>query len=259
MNTGLAHILFAGLRAAGHKNDAGQVFGGIYYPAHTKNGKFVPARFEANFFLNKRGWTNDAGAKQEGKSDVIRIVVWNSKKAAPGKGRADHFAKIISVGKELTAECELNTFLKRIFLNGNVVVNPATNQPIEYQAVSFRISGEVNYGDDAENTLKREIAAYKGQPNFGSRPPQWNVLGHVDNTAWKDVVLPARMASVYNGTAATYGYARVLVPEGATVVTAESLAAHNAGQPAGGDAPTDAAAALQGNNAAAGSGDEYPL
>jgi len=258
MNTGLAHILFAGLRSAGHKEEAtGKTYGGIYYPAHTKNGKVVQARFEANFFLNKRGYVDANGVKQEGKSEVIRLVVWNSKNAKPGKGRADHFAKIISVGKELTAECEINTFPKRIFLNNQPVVNPATNQPLEYQAVTFRVSGEVNYGDDAENTLKREIAAYNGQPNFGSRPAHWNVIGHVDNTAWKEVVLPARMASVYNGTAASYGYARVMLPEGAVALTPDAMAAQNAGATTTATAPTAAAADLTGQNATG--GDEYPL
>jgi hypothetical protein len=245
MSTGMDTISFAGLRAAGHKDTkTGLTGGGLYYPSTSKNGKIIPARWEGNFFLNRRGYTDQTShEKIEGKSELVRIVVWNSKNTKPGKGMADIFSKIISVGKELDVQCEINTFNKRIFINGQPVINPETNLPLEYQATTFRVTGAIGFGADAENTIIKEISTYTGNPTFDSRPAYWNVLGHADKVAWDTIICPARMEVVYNGVAPTYGYARVIVPEGATVVTAEMLATSNAGIPTG-ITPTAAAEVL---------------
>jgi hypothetical protein len=245
------HFALFGIRAAGSKdNKTGVTYGGIYYPAHVKNGKVVQARFEANFFLNRRGYTGKDGVKREGNSEVLRLVAWNSPNSKPGKGLADNLAKIVSVGKELSTAVEVNSFMKRLFLNGNLVTDPATGNPVEYNAITFRVKGDINYGQDADATIKREIAAYTGQPSFASRPAMWNVQGHADNDAWKNIVLPARMGAICDGTKANYGYARVILPEGAQLLTPELAAQMNAGAPVQGASPTNAAADLNGGAAA---------
>lgn len=248
MNASIERTFLGGIRSAGSKDrKTGIQYGGIYYPAHVKNGRLVQARFEANFFINRPSYKRD-GVTIEGKHDIVKIVAWNSAKAAPGKGQADLLAKVVSVGKEIFADVEINSYKKRIFVNNQPIINPESGNPIEETAYSFRIKGDVRFGDDSTDTVKKETAAYTGQANFCSRPAMWNVTGHADNALWKDI-LTQRMASVHNGVTANYGYARVVMPEGAVPATPENLAAVNAQAPVAGSQPTDAAAALTGGDA----------
>jgi hypothetical protein len=250
MNLSMDKLTFVGIRAAGSRFNNTQ-FGGTYYPAHTKNGKTVSARWEGNFFINRRGYTDSTtGQKVEGSSEIIRIVVWNGKNAAPGKGMADIFAKCVSVGKEISCDAKIHAFMKRLFIAGQPVTD-AQGNAYEYPAINFRIDGEVLFGDDADSVVQAEIAAFTGAICFGARPAFWNVQGHADNAQWKTIVAQ-RMASTFNGTNASYGYARVLIPEGAQLVMHNPAAAGTAaGNPATGAQPTQAAAELNGGTAAA--------
>lgn len=211
------HQNVVNVRAAGSKDAAtGLVLGGIYYPKHiTKEGKTVNAHWEGQFFVNELGYTDNEGVFHEPNNMPIRITAWNGKQAADGKGLADVFAKCVSVGKELSAALRMDYYMKRLFIN-NVAQTDHTGQPIKVPAYGWLIKSDLQWGADSANVIAQEIANWTGQANFSSRPPQWNVQGTADNEAWKEVV-KRRMATLYQG-GSTYGYARVLLPEGATIV-----------------------------------------
>lgn len=222
MNFGTDIVFLSGLRSAGAKKD-GHQFGGIYYPAHTKNGVKVNARWEGTCYLNRKDYTDSTGTRHDGSSETLRIVAWNSNDAKDGKGLADILAKCISVGKEISGSFTLNSFNKRLFVN-NTLVTDKDGNTVTYQAINFKLEDDLNLGNDSDATLKAEIGAYNGQVNFNSRPQFWNVAGHADNASWKNIVA-ARMASVYNGTSGSYGYARVVVPEGVQLLAAAAMPA----------------------------------
>lgn len=222
-NQSALHQMAVNVRAAGSKDQTtGLVLGGIYFPEHIKaDGTRVSARWEGQFFVNQLGYTDSEGAFHEPKNVPIRITAWNGKNATTGKGLADTFAKCVSVGKELCAVLRMDYFQKRLFIQG-VAQTDHLGQPIKVGSYGWLIKSDLQWGADSALVIANEISNWQGQANFSSRPPMWNVQGHADNEAWKTVVAN-RMATIFQGEG-TYGYARVMVPEGATIVNA-------AGQP----------------------------
>lgn len=223
------------VRAVGSKNKAGEQFGGIYYPAHTKNGRGVSARWEGNVALNGKPYTDRQGAKQKGKSIFLRLVVWNGKNAPAGKGLADTFAKCVSVGKELSCNVRIESFEKRLFINGQAMLDSQGNA-IMHQAINFVFEDKLVFGADSGKVIATEIANYVGNSTFDSRPQFWNVQDHADQVAWSKTIVPLRMGVTWNGQTERYGYARVIIPEG-SVVDAPQM-------PAQGALPTFAASQL---------------
>lgn len=225
-------------RAVGSKNPkTGVQHGGIYYPAHTKNGKNVSARWEGNVALNGKPFFNANGEKVEGRTTFMRLVVWNGKNAAAGKGLADTFAKCVSVGKEISCNVRIESFDKRIFINGQPIVNPATGNVLTTQSHNFIFEDKLVFGDDSNKVIAGEITRWNGSATFDSRPKFWNTVGHADQIAWSQTIVPARMASTYKG-GDVYGYARVIIPEGVQLAGQAPInqAAINTGTP-----PTEAA------------------
>jgi hypothetical protein len=229
------------VRATGTKNPAGEQFGGIYYPAHSKNGRTVSARWEGNIALNGKPYTNAAGEKVESKPVYMRLVVWNGKNSAAGKGLADTFAKCVSVGKEISCNVRMESFDKRLFVNGQPMLKQ-DGSAVTYQAINMVFEDKLIFGDDSGKVVAAEIARWNGQPTFDSRPQFWNIQGHADQQAWATHVVPARMASTWDGQSDRYGYARIIVPEGAIVGNAPVQQAQQV--PQVGALPTQAAAVL---------------
>ena len=226
-------------RVAGSKNPVtGEQHGGVFYPACTKNGKHQNARFETTIALNRRDYVDPTGQKHEGKADYIKMVAFNSAESKPGHGMADMLAKAITPGKEITIEGELRSGPKRLFVNGVPITDAAGNQ-IEYTAHNILLTDMPLYGADSDKVIAAEAAAYAGQPSFNSRPACWNLVNHVDKTTWQTIVAPWRNAQTWKGEP-TFGYARVIVPEGAVVDPAYGAVTG----PIPGAAPTDAAAQL---------------
>lgn len=213
-------MFLAGVRAVGSKGADGNVYGGIYYPEHFKNGNQVSARWEGNVAINGRDWTDETGQRREGRRTYLRLVVWNSKNAAPGKGLADIFAKYVSPGKELSCEVEPESFDKRIFVNGQPILD-AQGQPITTNAIVFRVTGKLELGDDSSKQIAAEVGRWNPTAmDIYMRPPQWNVQGTQDNQTWKQIVA-TKSAMAYDGQSKVFGYARVLLPEGAQPVTGQ--------------------------------------
>ena len=205
-------------RAVGSINpQTGFQHGGIYYPAYMKNGLPKPARWEGNIALNGKPYYNAAGEKVDGKATFMRLVVWNGKNVEVGRGLADTFAKCVSVGKEISCNVRIESFDKRIFLNGQPILD-AQGNAVTHQAHNFIFEDKLIFGADSNKVIGEETLRWNGAATFDSRPPMWNVLGHADQIAWSKTVVPARMNAVYNG-GGDYGYARVIVPEGVQVIT----------------------------------------
>lgn len=218
-NNSSEHINFVNLRAAGTKDHAtGIIYGGNYFPEHSRNGKITNARWEGKCFINRMGYTDANNVYHEPKNDVVQIVAWNGRNSAPGKGLADMFAKIVSVGKEFSCDLRLNTYQKRLFVNNQPIAD-AQGQPVTYLATDFIVDGKLIWGADAAAIVAQEIANWASYPfaSFFSRPPLWDKIGQADNETWKTYINPARMQAIYTEGPA-YGYARVLLPEGATLV-----------------------------------------
>jgi len=217
-------IYAACIRAAGSKNvEAGTVHGGIYFPAHELKGKKISARWEGNFFVNHLGYTDSQGVEHEPSNDLIRLTAWNGRNAAAGKGLADVFAKLIGVGKEISCDLRLNQYMKRLVLNG-VPQAMQDGTPITYPGYNFTVIGDILWGADSANLVANEIAQWANykQASFFSRPPFWNVPNTEDAATWK-AIITARMAHLYDGSG-TYGYARVMIPEGAVLLNAAAPA-----------------------------------
>lgn len=218
-NASVLNIMAVNLRAAGSKdNTTGQVHGGIYFPEHVKDGRTVSARWEANCFVNHLGYTDSQGVTHEPTNDMIRIAAWNGRNAAPGKGLADIFAKIVGCGKEFSAALRLSQYNKRLIIDNVPMAHPTTGMPITYPGYNFAIKDDLLWGADSANLIAQEIANWPNYPHasFFTRPPFWNVAGHADQLKWQEIIA-ARMAVVYDGSG-FYGYARVVIPEGATIV-----------------------------------------
>ena len=218
-NNSSEHINFVNLRAAGTKDHAtGIIYGGIFFPELSRNGKITNARWEGKCFINRMGYTDANNVYHEPKNDVVQIVAWNGRNSAPGKGLADMFAKIVSVGKEFSCDLRLNTYQKRLFVNNQPIAD-AQGQPVTYLATDFIVDGKLIWGADAAAIVAQEIANWASYPfaSFFSRPPLWDKIGQADNETWKTYINPARMQAIYTEGPA-YGYARVLLPEGATLV-----------------------------------------
>ncbi len=222
-NQSAMHTNVVNVRAAGSKDDAtGLRLGGIYFPEHIKkDNKRVSAHWEGQFFVNQLGWTDAEGVFHEPKNLPIRITAWNGRNATDGKGLADIFAKCVSVGKELSAVLRIDYYQKRLFIS-NVAQTDHTGQPILIPTYGWLIKSDLQWGSDSANVIAQEIANWQGQANFFSRPPMWNVQNTPDNEAWKTVVA-TRMSTPYLGET-SYGYAKVMIPEGAQIV-------NKAGQP----------------------------
>ena len=217
-NVSALHTNAVNIRAAGTKDQAtGFVYGGTFFPEHSKNGKVTNARWEGNCFINHMGYTDGQGVFHEPANDMIRVVAWNGRNSAPGKGLADIFAKIVSVGKEFSCALRLSTYQKRLMINNQPMAD-SQGQHILYPAINFIVEDKLIWGDDSANVIAQEIANWASYPypTFCSRPTYWNVSGHADNEAWK-FIIQKRMAEIYT-EGQVYGYARVIIPEGAVLV-----------------------------------------
>lgn len=217
-NVSALHAIAVNIRAAGSKDtQTGLVHGGIYFPEHVKDGKTVNARWEGNCIINHLAYTDSQGVLHEPSNDSIRVVAWNSRNSAAGKGLADIFAKIVSVGKEFSCSLRINQYMKRLIING-VPLADSQGQPIMYPGYNWVVKDDLIWGDDSAKVIAQEISNWTNYPfpSFYSRPTFWNVPGHGDNEAWKYIV-QQRMAEIFKGES-TYGYARVMIPEGAQLV-----------------------------------------
>ncbi len=211
------HLNMTGVRSAGSKDPiTGKEHGGVYFPAHIKNGRQVNAKFQVTLFANLGNYTDRNGNVVE-KTRPYQLVAWNSNNSLPGRGLADLMAKCISSGKELHPTfSDIEVYEKRKMVNGQPVIDQQGNA-ITYEAHSYRLARFPSLGADSAKHVANEVASWNGVISFDGRPPAWNQPGTADAQAWAQI-MAARNTAVYDGQSPTFGFARVIIPEGAQLV-----------------------------------------
>jgi hypothetical protein len=163
-----------------------------FTPEHSINGKNYSAKLTLSAYVNSRGYN---GA--EGKRDIYSFTIW---------GKLAHTcAKSMSRGKEFSCETRPNTYQGKVFHNRQPVQAPDGSGLLMTKKTSFTIRRLV-FGEESNKHIQTEIQA-------GLRPVGWNVPGSPEEAQWKET-LKSRQAVQFNPQAATYGYAKVRLPEG---------------------------------------------
>lgn len=207
----------AGARVAGKDGQPGLT----YIPAHTVNGKLRNQRVTFTVYINSNKGTGRDGSP--GRSDRFQLVAYNA--------LADSLCRSMSNGKAIDAVLKPHSYEGRSFNNG-VMRLEADGSPVITEKVGFQIVESPTYGEDAQKTIDQEIAT-------GRRPANWNVANHPDNAIWIQM-LRDRANVQYIPGSPTFGYARVIVPQGAGIVMVAQVATGPAARAA-------AAAARAGN------------
>ena len=187
---GLAGTFFAGVRVAGELT---------YIPAHIKNGKKINSRCLIPVYRNSNKGTNQKTG-EKGRTDAFKLVAW-------GK-LADTCCRSLPQGKAIDGFCEPQSFKGQLFnADGSVRVDNA-GVAIETTKVSFTILNIV-FGEESTKRINDEI-------QNGRRPQYWNVPNHPDYQLWTQM-LQAKQQLVWDGRDAKFGYARVVIPNGAGI------------------------------------------
>ncbi len=132
-------------------------------------------------------------------------------------------AKCISAGKELhPVFSDIEVYEKRKMINGQPVIDQHGNA-ITYEAQSYRLARFPSLGADSAKHVTNEVAAWNGTINFDCRPPAWNQPGTADAQVWTQI-MTARNTAVYDGQSPTFGFARVIIPEGAQLIQPTAVA-----------------------------------
>jgi len=186
-STAVNHGSLLGCRVAGAAN---------YIPAHIKTGVTKITRQMATFTVYQN-------IKE--KTSKFRITAF-------GK-MADIIAKSAAPGKELNLFCKMHSYSGRVFIgndaNGRAnYVLGTDGQELKIDKVGFVIE-DISFGADSDKLIQSEIQS-------GQRPPMWNIAGHPDNAAWKEIC-GQRNALKFVAGSTQFGYARVITPNGAIV------------------------------------------
>ena len=199
----------AGVRVAGKDAEPGLK----YIPAHTVSGKLYNQRVTFTVYVNG----------SNGKSDRFQFIAYGA--------LADSICRCMSNGKALDAVLKPHSYTGRSFSNG-VMRLEADGTPVMVEKVGFQIVESPIYGEDAQKTIDLEIAT-------GRRPINWNITNHPDQAIWTQM-LKDRANVQYVPGSATFGYAKVIVPQGQGIVPVTQAATGPAARAA-------AAAARAGN------------
>lgn len=185
----------AGARVAGTDGNPGLT----YIPAHTVNGKPFSQRVTFTVYVNSNKGTGRDGTP--GRSDRFQFVAYGA--------LADSLCRSMSNGKAIDAVLKPHSYQGRSFNNG-VMRLEADGSPVIEEKVGFQIVESPTYGEDAQKTIDQEIAT-------GRRPANWNVANHPDNATWTQMLRDRANVQYIPGNP-TFGYARVIVPQGAGIV-----------------------------------------
>jgi len=225
---GKIQILVAAMTNGGVIVD-GVGYGCKYFPASGE----VSARVETLMYVNHDSYNDAAGNRVEGRTERLRVTIWNSRKATAGKGLADVMARNLSIGKTLT-NCELTRRpyqIQQRDANGTLMVNlDGTPRMLNREAYSLT---QFDFGKDSHKTIMSEIAAFTGEINFNSRPAYWdgkprldvparlNAQGQwdlpsiqADQSGWEQIVA-WRKSVVFNPASPIFGYAIIATAQAA--------------------------------------------
>jgi len=159
-----------------------------YIPAHTINGKNNSQRLLVPVLHNTRRGAQD-------KPSRFTITIWGP--------LADVGAKFLSPGRAIDGLFEMMTYKAPLFTqDGQIRLDNQGQQIVIDKTVQTSLRMEM--GEESHKFIEGEIAQ-------GRRPMDWRT-----NQGWKDY-MSRKAAEVFQVGMNTYGFARVVVPNGAQV------------------------------------------
>ena len=216
-STGSVTVKFMFARNAGTPdvNNPKLRVAGQYTPAHTSaDGKGVSARFTSSFAINNRGYQNAQGVAIPGDVDFFNLTAGNGKNAEEGRGMADRFARMMSLGMEICCECRIKPYQSKQYDNGILVVRP-DGSPIMKEGYNFIVLAKDFYPvNESEKHINGEIQLYNTSQGQQGRPPGWNIPGTPEAGIW-DKIKTAKNTAIYQHGMTTFGYAQVVMPKNA--------------------------------------------
>ncbi len=192
MGRSLAMAEFVGTRVAGQLS---------WVPAHTNAaGEKVMSRVEIPVYANT-GRGKDPKTGEKGRKDAYKFIVWGP--------MADTCCKSLPTGRELSIFGRPDPYMGKLYNADHTARLDITGKEIMIPKMAFVVF-DLKFGHDSAKQIATEIQT-------GRRPHNWNVPNHPDWALWVKI-LNDRQAVVWDGRAPTFGYSRVIVPQGAGVV-----------------------------------------
>lgn len=188
-----------------------------YIPAHVDAaGKKNNA--QCNFSVYANGKKRKDGS--EGRKDTFRLTAW-------GK-LADACARGLHAGMAIDVLGKLQSYKARVWVvdaaGNRVPMTDAAGQPVMQTKVGLTIE-DFQFAEENSKFIADEISK-------GRRPQFWNVVGHQHFAAYKEA-LQAKKANkqMFTPGMQTFGFAKVFVPQGATIISDTGTAAPAGGLP----------------------------
>jgi len=195
-----AEATFVNVRVAG-----APVFTPPYISATSKDGKPTQAKVEFTVFDNSR----------KNKRSDFRITAW-------GKA-AETIARNVTTGKTFSfMRCTVESYQAKVWqpeTNPNVkrkFYQLPDGTPLTQTKIGFTVK-EFTFGKDGSTMELEEIAKWKTSGGAEGRPLCWNVRNTQDEKIWLAIRATKNDEQYVHGKP-TFGYAKVKIPDGATVV-----------------------------------------
>lgn len=186
-----------------------------YIPEHVDaTGKKNNA--QCNFSVYANGKKRKDGS--EGRKDTFRLTAW-------GK-LADACARGLHAGMAIDVLGKLQSYKARVWVvdaaGNRVPMTDAAGQPVMQTKVGLTIE-DFQFAEENSKFIAAEITD-------GRRPQFWNVVGHQHFAAYKQA-LQAKVANkqMYAPGMQTFGFAKVFVPQGATITAGQTAPVQQAG------------------------------
>jgi hypothetical protein len=167
-----------------------------YVPPHIDaKGKEQNARVTIPVRANShRGFDRNG---QPGRKDDFKLTAF-------GK-LADTCCRSCSPGKALDVVVGMNSFMKKVFNPDGSLRLDQAGQVIETAANGYTIQ-QIVFGEESRKFITEEI-------QNGLRPADWDVPGSPGSQHWANL-LQQKSAMVWDGNSPTFGFARVVIPQG---------------------------------------------
>lgn len=208
----MSQVSFLSVRVAGTPK-----FTPSHISARSKDGKPVSDKVEFSVIENITG--------NNPKKYTYKVTAWGKLAVA--------IARTCSAGKKLGLTCDISSYRGRVWVDrANGVREPvllADGTFLTTEKVAFTVT-TIDFGADSLKHIQNEIVAYNNNNGTVGRPTYWEVPGHPDNVIWKEICNRQNAAQFQPGMQ-RFGYAEVVIPEGATIVAPQTTGTaytHNA-------------------------------
>lgn len=201
-----------------------------YLPAHTMQGKPTPIsqRLLVTALHNTR-------RQADGAPSTFNVAIWGP--------LADVGAKFLSPGRAFDGLFSLLTYKAPLFTqDGQIRLDNQGQQIVVNKTVQTVL--QIEMGEESHKFIQREI-------QDGIRPEDWRMTGSPGYLRWQEI-MRARASEMFQPGSQFFGFARVVVPNGAQINMAAYQKMANVGGGAGNGYP-----AQVGNGYSAPAGNGY--